>query len=226
MTQEKRTRKNVPHFLIFDYWKDKVILSDGEIVEGRNKPEKDYDWVVGDDYEPCCWGCGLPAISALEENKQPINENDLPLIWNDRNVKHKLHRCHIKPHSLGGEDTPDNLFLMCDRCHAESPDTTNSRTFFRWVYNQRKSHVLGYLSLRAAHELLQEEIKNRGLNVSLEEIFATICEKDPKFDSTSLQEYMDKNVGQHGFEVTRLSIVAGAVDWMLHSYLETLLKEE
>lgn len=226
MTQEKRTRKNVPHFLIFDYWKDKVILSDGEIVEGRNKPERDYDWVVGDNYEPCCWGCGLPAISELEKNKQPVSENDLPLIWNDKNVKHKLNRCHIKPRSLGGEDTPDNLFLMCDRCHEESPDTTNSRTFFRWVYNQRKSHVLGYLSLRAAHDLLREEIKNRGLNCSPEEIFATICKKDPSFDCNSLKEYMDKNVGQHGFTITRLSVVAGAVDWMLHSYIETLLKEE
>ena len=226
MTEEKRTRKNVPHFLIFDYWKDKVILSDGEIVEGRNKPEKDYDWVVGDDYEPCCWGCGLPVISELEENKRPVDENDLPLIWNDRKVKHKLHRCHIKPRSLGGEDAPNNLFLMCDRCHAESPDTTNSRTFFRWVYNQRKSHVMGYLSLKVAHELLQEEIKNRGLNVSPEEIFAAICEKDPKFDCASLKEYINKNVGQHGFEVTRLSIVAGTVDWIIHSYVETLLKEE
>ena len=133
MTREKITRKNVPHFLIFDYWKDKVILSNGEIVEGRNKPDKDYDWVVGDNYEPCCWGCGLPAISELEKNHQPISDDDLPLIWNDREVKHKLNRCHIKPRSLGGEDAPDNLFLMCDRFHEESPDTTNSHTFFRWV---------------------------------------------------------------------------------------------
>lgn len=225
MAQEKRTRKNVPHFLIFDYWKDKVILSDGEIVEGKNKPDKDYEWVVHSNYEPCCWGCGLPAISKLEENNDSINENDLPLIWNDRNVTHKLQRCHIKPRSLGGEDTPDNLFLLCAKCHEESPDTTNSRTFFRWVYKQRKSHQMGYLSLKAAYELLQEEIKDRGLNVSPAEILATICEKDPKFDGTSIKEYMNKNVGQHGFQVTRLSIVAGAVDWMLHSYVETLLKD-
>lgn len=225
MTQEKRARKNIQHFLIFDYWKDKVILSNGEIVEGRNKPEEDYAWVVGDNYEPCCWGCGLPAISELEKDKRPLDENDLPLIWNDKNVKHKLHRCHIKPHSLGGEDCPNNLFLMCDRCHAESPDTTNPRTFFRWVYNQRKSHVLGYLSLRSARELLQEEIKNRGWDISPEEIFATICEKDREFNCKGLQEYIDKNVGQHGFEVTRLSVVAGVVDWIMQSYVDTLLKD-
>ena len=85
--------------------------------------------------------------------------------------------------------------------------------------------MLGYLSLRAANDLLQEEIKNRGLDVSPAEIFETICRKDPRFNSDDLKEYMNKNVGQHGFGVTRQSIVAGAVDWMLHSYVETLLKE-
>ena len=58
------------------------------------------------------------------------------------------------------------------------------------------------------------------------ELADNLPEEDPKFDSKTLKEYMDENVGQHGFEITRLSIVAGTVDWMIHSYLETLLKEE
>lgn len=146
MTKDKTRRKNVSHFSIFDYWKDKKILDNGEIVGKDTTPNQDYEWVVWSDAEPSCWGCGLPVITKIEEESRPINECDIPLIWNDRNVKSALNRCHIVPHALGGSDTPDNLFLMCERCHCESPDTTNRHTFFRWVYRQRKTYSLGYLS--------------------------------------------------------------------------------
>ena len=42
---------------------------------------------------------------------------------------------------LGGEDTPKNLFLLCESCHINSPDTNNPQLFFRWIYKQRTNHL-------------------------------------------------------------------------------------
>lgn len=223
--ENKRARKQVSHYAIFDYWKDKVITSDGEVVLGKNRPHSDYEWIVSDNIEPSCWGCGLPAISSLEEDGRHVGENELPSIWNDKNVKHELERCHIVPHALGGADAPDNMFLLCGRCHHESPDTTNPRNFFRWVYNRRKSYTLGYLSLRGVYEMLDKEIKDRGLNVSPVDVLKMIFEKDPQFNGKSFEEYINKNVGQHGFDINRNSLVCGYVDWLLHSFVEVSLKD-
>lgn len=221
--ENKRVRKQVSHFAIFDYWKDKVILSNGEVVMGKNRPEKDYEWVVSDNIEPSCWGCGLPAISELERTKQRVGTEDLPRIWNDKNVRHELERCHIVPHALGGADTPDNHFLLCGKCHCESPDTTNPRTFFRWVYNRRKSYTMGCLSLKGIYDLLNDTLHERGLNASPTEVMGIILEKAPDFDWESFKQYIHENVGQHGFEVNRVSLVNGCVDWLLHSLLEVSL---
>ncbi len=43
--------------------------------------------------------------------------------------KSKLHRCHIIPDSLGGEDTPSNLVLLCRRCHIEAPNIKDKDFF-------------------------------------------------------------------------------------------------
>lgn len=217
-------RKNIPHFKIFDYWKDKSITEDGRILVD-NSTSMSSIFVIEFDYEPCCWGCGLPIITELEANQtEPLRPDDLPKIWGDKKVSGTLNRCHIRPRSLGGEDIPSNLFLMCETCHEESPDTTNARTFFRWVYQRRKSHSMGSLSIRSVYDLLDKEIKDRGLNSSPVDILKLILEKDPNFDWESFKGYLDKNVGQHGFGVNRTSLVSGYVDWLLHSFLEVSLR--
>lgn len=222
---KKPPRKNIPHFKIYEYWKDKSITKTGEVVSVGDEHADSPVFVVESDFEPSCWGCGLPILTRLEENQtEGLCSDDLPKIWGDKNVSSDLNRCHIVPRSLGGEDVPSNLFLMCETCHLESPDTSNPYNFMRWVYNRRNSYCMGRLSLRSAYELLDNELKSRGLDTSLEEILKMILEKDPDFDWRSFKQYVNDHVGQHGFETKRVSLINGYVDWFLHSLVEVSLQ--
>lgn len=40
---------------------------------------------------------------------------------------------HIKASTLGGSDKPENIFLLCNECHAVSPDHSNANHFVSWV---------------------------------------------------------------------------------------------
>jgi hypothetical protein len=47
--------------------------------------------------------------------------------------KTSLERCHIVPHSRGGLDTPDNLILLCSRCHREAPNVSDPSFIWTWL---------------------------------------------------------------------------------------------
>ena len=130
------------HFQIYNYWKDKGVCRNGEIIKIDDIEDFDEQIVIiEDDYEPICFACGKPIIGYYEKKGEPLA--DIKELWNDRKVKSKLDRCHIIPRALGGGVDPKNLFLMCHECHFMSPDTTNVSAFFRWVYKTRKEHVCG-----------------------------------------------------------------------------------
>jgi 5-methylcytosine-specific restriction endonuclease McrA len=74
-----------------------------------------------------CWACN----KTLRGGRAAYNTPDLG-----------LERCHIIPRSLGGTDHPSNLFLMCARCHASSPDTGTEVYFWRW-FDQVEDHQQG-----------------------------------------------------------------------------------
>ncbi len=44
-----------------------------------------------------------------------------------------LERCHIIPASLGGEDKPSNLVLLCRRCHLENPNVLDPEIMWDWL---------------------------------------------------------------------------------------------
>jgi hypothetical protein len=46
--------------------------------------------------------------------------------------KSRLQQCHIVPKSLGGQNDPSNLVLLCGRCHREAPNVADSR--FMWIW--------------------------------------------------------------------------------------------
>lgn len=51
---------------------------------------------------------------------------DVQLVWkaNIENVQKNLATVdHIVPHSIGGADTPDNMFVMCRKCNERRGDT-------------------------------------------------------------------------------------------------------
>ena len=129
---------NTSHSSIFEYWKNKAITRDGTVIEDdfddKNSIPVVYDWG-----EPCCWACGKFIKKSFEvkdyeelANKSPQKLYDYP------KVRSEYNRCHIIPRQAGGGDEPSNLFLLCEECHEESPDTLNPKNFFNLRVVRRK----------------------------------------------------------------------------------------
>lgn len=219
-TIDTNPRKGISHFSIFDYWKDKAIHESGEIVSGRDVLSDKYIRIMVDWGEPSCWACDKPIMSTYEKNG--VSAGDLSKIWNDSNVKKHLNRCHITPRTKGGDDSPSNMFLMCPSCHAKSPDTANPYNFFRWVYDQRKTHSFGCLRIDILRTKVQERLTRRGLNVSPEEISEVIGVENLAYEK--LAEYLSSHIETHEFHYVESSMLDGFVDWLVHTYVEVCLE--
>ena len=199
------------HFQIYDYWKDKYICRDGTITEDGSI--EGCIPVVEDDYEPMCWGCKEAIIGNYEKKRTDCLE--LKGLWNDKKLKSKLERCHIKPRTLGGGVEPSNLFLMCHGCHFESPDTSNSKAFFRWVYKQRATHVSGVPNPQIIFDKMNEELESRGLP-DLFSILKTIPQENAcEFMKNGYKSYFDENVALHSIYLVESSVVVGMTDYFL-----------
>lgn len=117
--------------------------------EGRTRlPGNSARFDVG---EPSCFACGWMATDPDEE----------PRIWGvwDRAG---LQRCHLVPYALGGVDAPDNLVLLCARCHAEAPDVADPEYMLRWISNHEHWGMLLHRELEAAlarHDVEEDEIE-------------------------------------------------------------------
>lgn len=81
-----------------------------------------------------------PIKDIVEYWDGKIDECDLNVDWSEANercwrfgYKRKLQRCHIIPDSLGGEDAPYNLVLLCDQCHKEAPNVQDSKFMWDWI---------------------------------------------------------------------------------------------
>lgn len=130
---------NTKHSEIFEYWKDKAILSDGTIIPD-NFDDNTSVPVVYDYGEPSCWACGERYIEEVLKNKDydEMALHNPKALYDTPQAKRNYNRCHIIPRQAGGSDEPSNLFLLCRKCHEESPDTLNQKNFFKWVYKKRK----------------------------------------------------------------------------------------
>jgi hypothetical protein len=77
--------------------------------------------------EPSCWACGYFWWW------RHSNYRTAEAGWN----KAPLNKCHIIADSLGGPDSPENLFLMCNECHDRAPNTSSRDAFLKWAIAQR-----------------------------------------------------------------------------------------
>lgn len=220
---------NTSHYRIFDYWKDKVILPSGEVKTTREcKPSADLAIVVEDWGEPCCWACGEYAVKDeelrrfFENNPDTASDDFFKKLYNLKSLKHHLNRCHIHPNALGGADSPENLFLMCEECHALSPDTINRAAFFRWVYDRRQKYYRGVMAPSEVLARIDEELSRRGLP-PLVECFRMAKSKYPISD---IEEFMRGRVGSHCSSVVESSMIVGATDWILHDLVKHLLSDD
>lgn len=164
-----KSRKNIKttHLAILEYWKDKEIDENGNIILSTKNTDRSIQ-VVKDWGEPVCWCCG----DFLNEKYDWQPRSDYRDLYKLSEVKSHLNRCHIIPDSLGGEDRPENLFLLCELCHSEAPDVNDSRAFLKWIYDQRSYG--GYFQRIAKESFEKSEVDLGSVD---EEEFKKQCKK-------------------------------------------------
>ncbi len=69
--------------------------------------------------------------------------------------KSKLQRCHIVPRSRSGKFTPDNVVLLCRRCHREAPNCTDPRLMWIWLRSTCVPLYQTFLISRAIQEYIR-----------------------------------------------------------------------
>ena len=77
---------------------------------------------------------------AVDYWSKRIDECGLSVDWAEAHThcwrcgcERNLERCHIIPDSLGGEDAPRNIVLLCKRCHADGPNVTDPEIMWDWI---------------------------------------------------------------------------------------------
>lgn len=209
----------VGHHDVFDYWKNKVIFPDGSVEQcafgGFDTVDVPIS-IVEDWGEPDCWGCRKPV-------KKVPNSEDLKEIWSTKETKSLLNRCHIIPKSLGGEKGAKNLFLMCLECHVLSPDTTNKRAFFRWVYDRRQKYIYGKMTIPYALSEVDKELSRRGLP-PIAEFVKKIPEPTNTNPFTNLNEYLKVHAGFHGHRIVDSTWITALADWVISEFNSEMLK--
>lgn len=186
-------REHTPsHGKIFNYWKNKVILPDGIV---KDMPCSDGLEVVTDWGEPCCWACGKQIdLSRYKGYTDDVEKCNYGKIYGYAVVRNHLQRCHIIPHSIGGsDDFEGNYFLLCKKCHEESPDTINPQNFFRWVYKKKSSSAFG-IDFRTICKLATEECEAQGKDIStasIADLTITSCHGNGLSVSTMVYALVD-----------------------------------
>ncbi len=100
-----------------------------------------------------------PLKDIVEYWGSRIDETELSIDFSDAEARcwrctyeSKLHRCHIIPDSLGGEDTPSNLVLLCRRCHTEAPNINDRDFFWEWLKAHKSPFYDTYWTIRGMKE--------------------------------------------------------------------------
>lgn len=192
----------ISKFQIYNYWKDKAITNKLEIKpRAECTAEEEPLSVTEFPDEIFCWACQMPPY------KQGIHRT-LGGLWNSDRL---LQRAHILAKSLRGEDKPENYFLLCPQCHAESPDTTDARLFFAWV-RYKRMHESYFVVLRRNMKKAAEIL---GVDESyVREKFDDLRISRPEEDAY-VRDYILKNCTLHGSFIAPLSQIMIMQKWIL-----------
>ena len=195
---------------IATWWQDKFIDKETfEIVSGNEiifEPDR-YELIIVDIGEPECWACGKQAIGSLEDEKQ----QSIIGIWNSAKG---LERCHILSKQFGEQDEEQYYFLMCSKCHFDSPDTKDKKNFFQWVI-YRRHHNSFYQQIQ---QTLKETANMKGLEI--EDLCSQLEESEPSSYKVvkMVVEKSFKSCALHGQHFSMSSVCAGIIDELV-SYL-------
>lgn len=224
---------NTSHYSIAQYWVGKVITKSGEILRYEDKGDRtDCHLIILDRGEPCCWACGKYAVKddefeLLANDPSVTSDNYFKKLYSLPALKSRLNRCHIVPKALDGPDSPENLFLMCEECHALSPDTINREAFFRWVYDRNQRYLYGRMSPRELFNRIDEELNRRGLP-DMVGCFSIVKDKVKDVDSYTLfkdmEEWIDSRINTHAYGYSETTLVVGCADWIIHTINKIILE--
>lgn len=186
---------------IAKYWRNKGINKNSFEIEklSNDSDFNEVEVVVSDWGEPECWACGKPMIHRDDDLNVSINQ-----IWNVSG----LERCHIYYKQFGGKDVPENLFLLCHKCHVASPDTRNPCNFFAWVVNRRTRG--GYIDDIKEGVMRAAESKH----INLKDILDKGLEKEiyRKGNSKKLVKDIQLNSGYHGSKIVDSTFYMNLID--------------
>lgn len=162
-------RKTLPSkSSIFNYWNNKVWEEYHEF--GYDYVSKYPYKIWNDSGEPDCWACGrydpnyndiheyVKKVYGFEYRDRPEKDDTkyINSMWDNAT----LERHHIIPHSLGGKDTEDNLFLLCGDCHENAPHANDYEGFIRWA-KHRKENICKNLKV-----IIEDVLKSNDLDIS------------------------------------------------------------
>lgn len=127
--------------------------------------------------------------------------------------KIKLERCHIIPHSLGGEDIASNLVLLCHRCHLENPNVTDPEIMWDWIraYGTPFYDTFWMLQGMKEYEIIygksfKEELKEQKID-------------DEKRFKELFQEQIEQTTFHYGHSYLNSATIAGVIRMVLKKYV-------
>lgn len=125
------------------YWMDKAITEDGRIILEKYFTKEKCDSIpaIYDCGEPECMACGKTSSNIFQNPRYDYllqTEDKWHEVWDFGETKKLLERAHIVGVQFNGRDSPDNIVLLCKKCHAESPDTPNEKDMLSWIFYKRK----------------------------------------------------------------------------------------
>ena len=121
-----------------------------------------------------------------------IDDKDLNINWDEDSHKvcwscgvepggGSLNRCHIIPKSLGGEDLPSNMVLLCVQCHRENPNIKDVDLYWDWLKSRARPKYFPTGPMKGLGGLLY------WIDRSLSE-YVNIFGTDPSSDLLNLRE--------------------------------------
>lgn len=67
-------------------------------------------------------------------------------------------RCHVIPHSLGGEDKPHNYRLFCRDCHFEQPNVNDYEATDKWVRETNVGMYNTFWKIREIYDSVFDDV--------------------------------------------------------------------
>ncbi|MCM3711484.1 HNH endonuclease [Sporosarcina luteola] len=128
----------------------------------------------------------------------------------------RLERCHIVPKSLGGTNSPENLVLLCKRCHNENPNITDPEIMWDWIRAYSTTFYDIFWALQGEKEYqfiygkkFEDELRERDIT-------------DPKMIESLLKEAFQNTTFHFGQPSTNTATLAGILRTVIKQYDKSL----